>query len=159
MVLSSQEKEILEGFKQEAEGLDSPVLFLLHKIQEKWGQISWDSATFISKNLNVPMTQIYSAATFYEEFTIKPMGKNIVRICRGVVCHSKESWKILDAVKEHLGIGEGETTDDGSFTLLASSCIGQCDGAPAIMVNDSVYRDIDLHQVMEILDDLKIGGS
>ncbi len=159
MVLSSQEKEILEGFMQEAEGLDSPVLFLLHKIQKKWGQISWDSATFISKDLNIPMTQIYSAATFYEEFTIKPMGKNIIRICRGVVCHSKDSWKILDAVKEHLGIDEGETTDDGSFTLLDSSCIGQCDGAPAMMVNDSVYRDIDPAQVMKILDDLKNGGG
>lgn len=159
MVLSPQEKEFLEGLLQEAQGLDSPVLFLLHRIQEKWGQISWESANFISKNLNVPMAQIYSATTFYEEFTIKPVGKNTVRICRGIVCHSKGSLKVLDSVKEHLGIDEGETTNDGLFTLLESSCIGQCDGAPAMMVNNKVYRDLDPGKAIDILEDLKKGGE
>ena len=134
MVLSPQDKEVLEGYLEEAKGLDSPVLFLLHKIQKKWGQISWDAASYISKNLDIPMTQIYSAATFYEEFSIEPVGKNIIRICRGVVCHSRDSLRILTSVKEHLGIDEGETTEDGLITLLESSCIGQCDGAPAMMI-------------------------
>jgi NADH-quinone oxidoreductase subunit E len=158
MVLSPQEKEILEGFLKEAEGLDSPVLFLLHRIQEKWGQISWDSANFISKELGVPMTQIYSAATFYEEFTIKPVGKNIIRVCRGIVCHTKDSAKLLEIVSGHLGIGEGETTPDGIFTIMESSCIGQCDGAPAMMVNGTVYRDLDPDGAISILEELKEGG-
>ena len=159
MVLSPQEKEVLEDFLKEADGLDSPILYLLHRIQKKWGQISWDSANFISKSLDVPMTQIYSAATFYEEFTIKPMGKNIVRVCRGVVCHSKDSLKILRSIKEHLGIDEGETSDDGLFTLMESSCIGQCDGAPAMMVNEEVYRGLDPEKTLELLEDLKKGGE
>jgi len=81
MVLTPQEKDKLQGLVKEADGLDSPVLFLLHRIQKEWGQITWDCANFISKALNVPMTQIYSAATFYEEFSVKPLGKNIIRIC------------------------------------------------------------------------------
>jgi NADH-quinone oxidoreductase subunit E len=159
MVLSPQDKEVLEGLLKEAEGLDSPILFLLHRIQERWGQISWDSANFISQNLYVPMTQIYSAATFYEEFTIKPIGKNIIRICRGIVCHSNDSLKILNSTKEHLGIDEGETTEDGMFTLMESSCIGQCDGAPALMINDNVYRNISADSVIELLNSIRTGGD
>lgn len=159
MVLSPQDKEVLEDLLKEAEGLDSPILYLLHGIQEKWGHISRDSANFISQNLDVPMTRIYSAATFYEEFTIEPTGKNMVRICRGVVCHSKDSMKVLDAVKVHFGIDEGETTEDGLFTLMESSCVGQCDGAPAIMVNDRVYRDITSEKAIRLLEELKKGGD
>jgi NADH-quinone oxidoreductase subunit E len=159
MVLTPQEKDKLQGLVNEADGLDSPVLFLLHRIQEEWGHISWDSAKFISRALDIPMTQIYSAATFYEEFSVKPHGKNIIRICRGVVCHSRGSKKILETIKEHLGIEEGETTEDGLITLDDCSCIGQCDGAPAIMVNDIVHRDIDESQIIGIINELRKGGE
>jgi NADH-quinone oxidoreductase subunit E len=105
------------------------------------------------------MTQIYSASTFYEEFTIRPVGRNIVRICRGVVCHSRSSMDLLGRIKEHLGIDEGETTEDGLLTLMESSCIGQCDGAPAMMVNGIVHRDLDAERAIGIIEDLRKGGE
>ena len=75
------------------------------------------------------------------------------------MCHSKESKKILETIKGHLGIDEGETTEDGLITLDDCSCIGQCDGAPAIMVNDIVHRGIDEDQIVSIIDDLKKRGE
>ncbi|MGA1848376.1 MAG: NAD(P)H-dependent oxidoreductase subunit E [Thermoplasmatota archaeon] len=159
MVLSPQDKEVLDGFLMEAEGLDSPILFLLHRIQDKLGFIGAQHAEYISRSFGIPLTEVYSAATFYEEFKIEPLGENIIKVCRGIVCHANGSLEIINAIKQVLNIGIGETTPDGRITLLETSCIGQCDGSPAIMVNGEVHRDVDIRSVQEIVSDLMKGGE
>lgn len=158
MVLSSDDKIVLEGFLKEAEELDSPVMFLLHRIQSRWKRIPGDAARFIADSLNIPLTQVHFAASFYEEFTFEPTGSIIIRVCRGVVCHSKGSKKLLKALSDHLGLEPGETTEDGSITLMDSSCVGQCDGAPAMMVDDKVYRDLDETEAIRIINGIR-GGA
>ncbi len=159
MSLDPKEKEVMDVFLKEAEDLDSPLLFLLHKIQEEWGVIGQDKAAYLSKTLGIPMTRIYSAATFYEEFTIGPKGSNVIRICRGVVCHANGSSAIMDAVGSRLQIEDGETTPDGMFTLIGSSCIGQCDGSPAMMINDTVHGNVNSEKALKLIDDILKGGE
>ncbi|MFW3145942.1 MAG: NAD(P)H-dependent oxidoreductase subunit E [Thermoplasmatota archaeon] len=158
MVLAKEDKEYLDTLFQEASGRQSPVLFLLHRIQARYGRIPHASAKYISEKLGVPLTQIYSAATFYEEFSQEGRGRVVIRVCRGVVCHSRGSRDILDSFCSELGIGPNETTEDGRFTLLESSCMGQCDGSPAVMVNDEVHRDLDRQGVSELVRRMKGGG-
>jgi len=159
MVLSSQDREVLDGFLKEAGGRDSTVLFLLHRMQERWGFIGARQAEYVSRSLNVPLAEIYSAATFYEEFKIRPVGNNIIKVCRGIVCHANGSLEILNAIKGLLKIEAGETTEDGRITLLETSCIGQCDGSPSIMVNGTVHRNLDTTTALKIVSDLIEGGE
>ena len=159
MVISAKDREVLDGLLAEAEGVGSPVLFLLHKIQEKWGHISWEIANYICAELDIPMTQIYSAVTFYEAFTLSSEGKHLVRVCRGVVCHGKGSMRLLEGIKKHFRVEEDGTTDDGIFTLVESSCIGQCDGAPSMMLDGEVHRNLDLNMAIEILEGLRKRGE
>ena len=159
MVIGAKDSEVLDGLLAEVEGLDSPMLFLLHRIQEHWGYIDWEMARTVSEALKIPMTQIYSAVTFYEQFTLEVEGKHVIRLCRGVVCHGKGSRDLIKGIQAHLGIGPGETTSDGLFTLHESSCIGQCDGSPAMMIDKEVYRDLDLGRAVELIDELRKGGE
>ena len=158
MVLGSEDKVVLDRFLEEAEGLDSPVMFLLHRIQEHWNMIPEDAARYIAGELDIPMTQIYFAASFYEDFSLEREGKIKIRICRGIVCHSRGSRELLDAASEILGIPPEGTTEDGRITLIGSSCIGQCDGAPAMMVNDVVHRNIDKERLASIISEIKEGS-
>ncbi|MGA1819615.1 MAG: NAD(P)H-dependent oxidoreductase subunit E [Thermoplasmatota archaeon] len=159
MVIGAKDRKVLDGLLAEVEGLDSPVLFLLHRIQEEWGCISWETARYISEALGVPLTQIYSAVTFYEQFSLKAQGKHVIRLCRGVVCHGKGSRDLMTGIRDHLGIREGETTADGLFTLAESSCIGQCDGSPSMMIDHEVHRKIDLGRAIQLIEDLRSGGE
>lgn len=154
MPLSPAEKEFLDGIIEESRDLDSPVLFLLHRIQNEYGWIKKDFAEYISKAILRPLTEIYAAVTFYDEFSTDPKGKIKIRVCRGIACHSKGSLKIIDAVRNRLGLSGKETTDDGRITLEEASCIGQCDGAPAMMINEKVYRNLDVEKAVNIVSTL-----
>ncbi|MGA1792473.1 MAG: NAD(P)H-dependent oxidoreductase subunit E [Thermoplasmatota archaeon] len=159
MVIGVKDIKVLDGLLAEAKGLDSPVLFLLHKIQETWGCITWETARYIADALEIPLTRIYSVVTFYEQFTLKAEGKHVIRLCRGVVCHGKGSKDLMAGISGHLSIKEGETTADGLFTLEESSCIGQCDGSPAMMIDHDVHRNLDIGKAIQLIEDLRKGGE
>lgn len=94
---------------------------------------------YISAATGIPVSTIYGVATFYSQFTLKPRGKYTMGICLGTACYVRGSQQVLDELEKRLGIGVGETTADGMFTLNATRCIGCCGLAPAMMVNDEVY--------------------
>ena len=159
MVLTQDEKDFLDGLLEEASGLESPVLFSLHRLQKEFRCIRREHAEYIATSLNRPLTEIFEAATFYDEYSLEESGKHIVKVCRGIVCHSWSSKKVIDAVKGYLGLIDEGTTEDKLFTLHGNSCIGQCDGAPAMMVDDRVYRNLDPETAVSILRELKEGGE
>jgi len=154
MALSTEDREFLDAVLKESSSLESPILFLLHRLQERYRMIDSEHVKYLSQKLNRPFSELYSAATFYDEFTLEAQGEYVIRVCRGITCHSKGSLKILTALEKKLGIRDGETTKDGRFTLHGSSCIGQCDGGPAMMVNEDVYRNLDEGKALDILDGL-----
>jgi NADH-quinone oxidoreductase subunit E len=98
------------------------------------------------------LSKVYGVATFYTLLDTEEKGENIIRVCESAPCHIKKSTNILNELKEGLGIDVGETTDDEKFSLELSSCLGVCGVAPAIMINDTVYGNLNSEKLENILE-------
>ncbi|MBW2980945.1 NAD(P)H-dependent oxidoreductase subunit E [Candidatus Woesearchaeota archaeon] len=123
----------------------------LKEIQRKQGYLPEKQIKELSKKIGIPVVEIYSAATFYSMLSIKKKGKKVVRICNSPSCYLNESVDILEESKSILGIDVNETTKDGKFTLELTSCIGCCDKAPAIMINDELITGVTKDKLKTLL--------
>jgi NADH-quinone oxidoreductase subunit E len=101
--------------------------------------------------MEMPKSIIYEVVTFYHLYSTEPRGKNIILICQNLCCYLRGSDEIYRAVREELGIGPGETTGDGCFTLETAECLAACERAPAMMVNEETFGPLDPDGVKEIL--------
>lgn len=128
-------QKILEAYSKDKSNL----IQILNEVQVHYGYIPKHAQMAISEYLDMPMADIYGVITFYSRFTLKPKGKYNVSVCLGTACFVKGSEKILDRLKEKLGIDVGQTTPDGKFSIEATRCIGACGLAPVFTVNDEVY--------------------
>ena len=128
-------EEILSKYQKDKSNL----IHILNEVQETYGYVPKSAQLAISEYLGLTMSEIYNVITFYSRFTLKPKGKYNVAVCLGTACYVKGSEKILDRLKEKLGIDVGETTPDGKFSIEATRCIGACGLAPVFTVNDEVY--------------------
>ena len=126
------------------------IISILEEIQEEYGYLPKDALAYTSKELDLPLSQLFSIATFYTAFSLKPRGRHIISVCRGTACHVKGGDKILEAVERHLGIKEGETTSDLEYTLETAACFGCCALAPTMMINKEVYGRLTPKKVVEI---------
>lgn len=118
------------------------LIHTLQQIQEEMGYLPEDILIQLSKHLSLPLSEIYSIASFYKMFYFKPRGKNIVRVCLGTACYVKGSKKILQALEQEFKIKTGQTTDDLTMTLERVGCIGCCGLAPVTTINDEVVSEI-----------------
>jgi NADH:ubiquinone oxidoreductase subunit E len=118
------------------------LLNILKDIQRQHGYLPEAEIKKLSKKIGLPMIEIYSTATFYSMLSVKPKGKKVVRICNSPSCYLNGSLNILEEAKKILGVNVGETTKDKKFTLEQTSCIGCCDKAPAIMINDELITGV-----------------
>ena len=131
---------------------------VLQGIQEEYGYIPEATVHLAAERLNVYSSQIYGVLTFYAQFHLKPRGKYIIRVCMGTACHVKGAGRIGDAIKDHIGVGHAETTEDLMFTAEYVACIGACGMAPVIMVNDATYGSISVQKTVEVVDKYKEMG-
>lgn len=120
-------------------------------VQQHRGWISDEAVSDIAKELNMSETEVDSIATFYTRIYRKPVGRNIILICDSVSCMILGYESVFKHISEKLSIGFGETTSDGRYTLLPVSCLGDCDHAPAMMINDDLYHDISPESIDDIL--------
>lgn len=118
------------------------LIHTLQQIQEEMGYLPEDILIQLSKHLSLPLSEIYSIASFYKMFYFKPRGKNIVRVCLGTACYVKGSKKILQALEQEFKIKTGQTTDDLTMTLERVGCIGCCGLAPVTTINNEVVSEI-----------------
>ncbi len=125
---------------------------ILHEVQNHFHYLPEEELKYIAKKRNIPISQIYSIATFYNRFSLKPKGKNVVCVCLGTACHVKGAPKIMEEIKRRLGINVGETTDDLNFTLEEVRCIGACSLAPAVVVNEDTHGKVTPKDIDKILD-------
>ena len=139
--------EILERY-QGQKGATIPVL---QAIQEVYVYLPRQAMEYAAKQLRIPFSRIYGVATFYAQFHLTPRGENIIRVCQGTACHVRGAAKIVDALKEQLGIEVGETTEDLKFTLESVACIGACGLAPVIMINNDTFGRLTPEKIKEIL--------
>ena len=138
------------------------LITILQKTQDIYGYLSVDAINYISEMTGIRPAKIYGVATFYSQFRLKPIGKYLVMLCQGTACHVNGSKMIEEAVCEHLGISDGETTEDGIFTLNNVACLGCCSLAPVMMVKsaegDETYGNLTKDKVRKILDEIREGA-
>jgi len=130
---------------------ENNVLSKLLDIQNKFGYLPEEELERIAKESKAPMTQIYSLATFYNAFSLKPKGENVIKICMGTACHVRGGPRILDRVKQILGIETGETTKDSAFTLETVNCLGTCALGPLVVVNDNYHSNVITTQTEKLI--------
>jgi NADH-quinone oxidoreductase subunit E len=131
----------------------SDLIDLLSEIQEEYGYLSEENMRQIEQRLGIPLVEIYGVATFYASFRLKPVGKHVIRICKGTACHVKKADQMESVVGDLLGIRDKETTEDGFFTLECVNCIGACAKAPNIMIDDAVYGEMTKEKVEKLIKD------
>jgi NADH-quinone oxidoreductase subunit E len=127
------------------------LIHAFQSIQKEYNYLPEDVLKGLSKKLDIPLSEVYSTASFYKHFYFKPRGKNIVCVCVGTACHVRGSGKVLEKVEESFGIKEGETTSDMSVTLETVGCVGCCGLAPVVTVNEDVVGDLNPKKVKEII--------
>lgn len=124
-------------------------------VQQHRGYISDESLREIAIFMDMSVEDLDSVATFYNLIFRKPVGRNIILLCDSISCYVMGYEKVYDHLKEHLHIKFGETTPDGRFTLLPNCCLGTCDHAPALMINNELYRNLTHEKLDEILHEYK----
>jgi NADH:ubiquinone oxidoreductase subunit E len=123
---------------------------LAQEIQEKVGYIPPEAIPRIAGALGLFPSQIQGVISFYAQLYTEPRGRNIVRVCRGTACHVRGGKSILKLVRQHLGIEEGQTTDDMEYTLETVACIGVCALAPNMMINKDTYGSMNPKKVARL---------
>jgi len=144
-------EKILAEYNNEKEA----IIPCLHTARESCGYISEEMVSFLAKKLNLPKVEIYSVASFYSMFGFKEQGKYTIRVCVSLPCYLKGSKLILETLEKELKIKEGESTPDKKFTIEAVSCLGLCDQAPAMMVNEKIYGNLTPEKIKEIIKQYK----
>ena len=139
--------EIVAPWKERKGGL----IPILQALQGFMGYVSQDAVKIVSEELKIPMSEIYSVATFYAQFHLTPRGRHVVKICRGTACHVRGSLKVLDAIKEQTGCPENGTTEDLRFSLEPVACLGACGLAPVMVVGDQTFGRVSPEGVKDIL--------
>lgn len=134
----------------------SAIIAVLQEVQENYRYLPKEVFPYLSKQLGVSQARLYSVATFYENFSLNPKGKYIIKICDGTACHVRKSIPILERLRKELGLtAEKPTTDDLSFTVETVSCLGACGLAPVLTVNDKVYPAMTPDKAAELIKTLK----
>lgn len=156
-----QESNIDEALGTIAEVLSSKqkkkalLIHAFHQIQKEHNYLPEEEITKLSKTLDVPLSDVYSAATFYKQFYFKPRGKNVVSVCMGTACHVRGAGEILDNFKAAFGVDEGETTEDMSLTLETVGCVGCCGLAPVVTVNEEIVGEVDGEKFNQLANEIR----
>lgn len=160
-----EELNLEEYYKDTAEVLTEEqkkrgmLIYALQKIQKEYNYLPEEKLKELSERLDVPLSDVYSTASFYKHFYFKPRGKNVVCVCMGTACHVRGASKVLEKLQEEFGIKEGETTPDLSMTLETVGCVGCCGLAPVVTVNEEVFGDVGTKKIKEIINVIKSGTN
>jgi len=124
----------------------------LHAVQEHFGFLDLDALKYVAEALRVPLSRVYGVATFYHFFSLKPPGEHTCVVCMGTACYIGGASGILNGIQETVGIGPGETTEDGKISLVTARCLGSCGLAPAVVFDGEVRGRMNPPAVLENLE-------
>ncbi|MBW1852827.1 MAG: NADH-quinone oxidoreductase subunit NuoE [Deltaproteobacteria bacterium] len=127
------------------------LLGMIKEEQAKNGSVSDGAMAHIAQTLHLPIGDVYGVTTFYSFLSTRPLGRHVIHICKSVPCFLQNGAMMAAAIEKELGISPGETTSDGRFSFELTNCIGACDQAPAMLVDDEVYGDLTPEKIGEIL--------
>lgn len=146
---------LIEGILDELADVKGSLITILQKTQDIYGYLPKDAIVYISKRTGVAESEIMGVATFYTQFRLTPVGKYLIMLCQGTACHVNSSELILQTIKDELGIDDGETTEDGLFSLECVACLGCCSLSPVMMINGNTYGSLTPDKAKKILKELR----
>lgn len=130
----------------------SHIIQILQDIQVVYNYLPEDALRYVSDKLKMPLSKIYSIATFYSAFSLTPRGRHLCTVCMGTACHVRGAPRVLDRITEKLKIQPGETTDDNMFTLETVNCLGACALAPIVVIDGRYYGQTTVNKIDKLLD-------
>jgi len=133
------------------------VIPLLQEIQKRHSYLPDDLVEAVAEVMEVPAADIYGVATFYSQFRFTPMGKHLIRVCKGTACHVSGADLLTASISDELGVEEGGTTEDMLFSLETVACLGCCSLAPVVMIDDKVYGKLTSSKIRKIVKEYKDG--
>ena len=152
--LNLSEEQQFAALKQtiaDYDGQENNLIQILHIAQAIFGYLPESALDFISKEMDLPMSRVKGVVTFYSFFATQPKGKHTIKVCLGTACYVRGGKKVVDKLKQLLDIDVGETTEDRNFSLEVMRCIGACGLAPAISIDDKVYKRVNPNKIALIL--------
>ena len=131
------------------------LVVVLKEVQSQYGYVPEEVMAKLAESLDIPIHEVYGVASFYSFLSVKPLGRNVIRICKSLPCYLKHCQTIIETVEKELGIRPGKTTPDGRFSFQLTNCIGLCDRAPAMMINNDAHVDLTPEKIARILKSYK----
>lgn len=146
------EKKLIEEIIHNYPAEQRYSLAIMQDMQRQFNYIPRDGMEALAEYLGCALSVLYSMATFYKALSLKPKGKHIIKLCDGTACHIRGSMTLKEGVTRALGIDDGETTEDGMFSLELVNCLGSCALAPVMVVDDVYYGKMTMEQLPAVID-------
>ena len=153
-------QERIRQIAREYRGREGSLIQVLHMAQTIYGYLPLEVQQIVADELGLPLSEVSGVVTFYSFFSTQPRGEHTIRVCLGTACYVRGGKKIVERLQELLEVGVGDTTADRKFTLEVARCIGACGLAPAMSIDDTVYKQVKPERLESILAryDKKWGG-
>jgi NADH-quinone oxidoreductase subunit E len=155
----SIELALLEPTLEKYAGVEGSLITILQQAQELYGYLPIDLIAYIAHRTGIQPAKVMGVVTFYTQFRTKPVGKNLVLLCQGTACHVNGSAAIETAVREELGVEEGEITEDGLFTYSNVACLGCCSLSPVMMIGGETYGTLTPDKAKQIIKSIRKGAA
>lgn len=131
------------------------LISVLHKAQGIFGYLPEEVQAYVAEKMDIPLSEIYGVVTFYALFSMTPKGKYTFNVCLGTACYVKGSGKLMDKLQEELGVGVGDTTEDGLFSVEGCRCVGACGLAPVMTINGKVYGHLTENDIPRLIQEYR----
>ena len=146
---------LLDGVLSEYASVKGSLITILQHTQEIYGYLPKEAIELICERTGIATSEIMGVGTFYTQFRFEPVGKYLIMLCQGTACHVNGSELILQTIKDELGIDDGQTTEDGLFSLKCVACLGCCSLSPVMMINEDTYGSLTPDKTKKILRELR----
>ena len=144
-------QETVDGILTRYQNDQALLISILQDIQTAYNYLPRESMEQVSRGLKIPLSQVYSVATFFKAFSLKPRGRNLIHVCLGTACHVRGAERLRDKIQRVLNIEPGGTTPDFKFTLETVNCVGACALGPIVMINGKYHGQMTAHKVDALL--------
>ena len=151
----SVDLSLIEGIVEKYKDTKGSLITILQGVQEIYNYVPMEAIEYIAEQTGIKPAKIYGVLTFYTQFRMNPVGKNLIMLCQGTACHVNGSEGIEEAIHEELGINDGETSEDGLFTLINVACLGCCSLSPVMMINGETYGKLTPQSTKKIIADMR----
>lgn len=153
--MSTVDLKLIDGVLDEYASVPGSLITILQQTQDIYGYLPKEAIEKISDKTGIATSEIMGVGTFYTQFRFQPVGKYLIMLCQGTACHVNSSELILQTIKDELHIEDGETTEDGLFSLKCVACLGCCSLSPVMMINDNTYGSLTPDKTKKILKELR----